>query len=465
MSSITDKRKLWPVLALAAILVIAAAAIFFLLRDDDGNEKGSTEMGASAEYKLDLRMDEQNRFQIAADIKVLNESAETFEDLGFYLIPNAINPDDLPELSQASAEIAVESVKRGNEDLPYSLDNNKLLVELDNGLEPEGSEEITIAYTLKLPENGMRLSQDGDNFFLAQWYPMLAQYDNGWDIQDFDMNGESYHTGFGDFEVSYALPKEYLVASSAAEGNIQPASSGTVEGERIKDFYLAFLNTEEWLHDSIEVNDTVLRLFMPMDQEFMDENKIKAEAAYAFFEERIGDNPFPELDIIANDGYMEYPNVIEVASTWDALDEVLVHEIGHQWFYYIVGNDPYEDAWLDESITEFATSVFLSEYYQDENYGFQSAQMAADAYRQEAYANLPLEEYSEGEYVSTVYGEAPLLLRNFFNERGGSEEALEFLSAYYEEFQFEYVNTPVFKEFFTSYYGEEHRDFLDSWLK
>ena len=460
-SNTANKKKIWIALALAAIL-IAAAAIFFLLPSD---EKGSTEMGASADYKLDVQMDDQNRFRVTANIKVLNESDESFKDLGFYLIPNAINPDVMPELAQAPAEIVVESVKLGNEELSYSLDNNKLLVELEKGLEPESTEEIAVAYTLKLPENGMRLSQDGDNYFLAQWYPMLAQYDGDWDIQDFDMNGESYHTGFGNFEVSYNLPKEYLVASSAAEGSIQPTSSGTVKAERIKDFYLAFLNTEDWLHESVEVNDTVLRLFMPIDQEFMDENIVMAKAAYAFFEERIGDNPFPELDIIANDGYMEYPNVIEVASTRDALDEVLVHEIGHQWFYYIVGNDPYEDAWLDESITEFATSVFLSDYYQDEDYGFSSAQMAAGAYRQEDYANLQLSEYDEGEYVSTVYGEAPLLLRDFFDDRGGSEEALDFLSAYYEEFQFRYVNTPAFKDFFTAYYGEEHRDFLDSWLK
>jgi len=460
-SKLIGNRILWLVLVLAAILM--AAVLFFFMRG--GEPKGSTDMGASAAYKLDLQLDEQNRFQISANIDVLNESEETFENLGFYMIPNAINPEDIPELDQAAAEITIGSVKRENEELPYSLENNELLVELKSGLEPGASEKITIDYILKLPENGMRLSQDGDNYFLAQWYPMLAQYDGGWDIQDFAMTGESYHTGFGDFEVSYTLPKEYLVASSATEGKVQPASAGAVKGEQIKDFYLAFLNTEQWLHESVEVNDTVLRLFMPMDMEFLDKNIEMANAAYAYFEKHIGDNPYPELDIIANDGYMEYPNVIEVASTWEALDEVLVHEIAHQWFYFIVGNDPYEDAWLDESITEFTASVFLSDYYQDENYGFNSAEMSANAYRTETYANLPMNEYSEYEYVSTVYGKAPLLLRDFFNERGGQVEAMEFLSAYYKEFQFEYVNTPVFKEFFTDYYGEEHSEFLDSWLE
>ncbi|MGK7378003.1 M1 family metallopeptidase [Planococcus sp. 1R117A] len=460
-SMLKNKRMIWILVAVAAVVV--GVLLVFLSRDS--NEKGSTEMGASADYKIDLSLDEQNRFQISTEIEVLNESEEAFEDLGFYLVPNAINSEELPNFTQEAAEITVNSVKQGDRELAYNLENNELLIELENTLEPGNSQHVVIDYTLLIPKDGMRLSQVGDNYFLAQWYPMLAQYDNGWDIQDFDMLGESYHTGFGNFEVSYSLPKEYFVASSAIEGNIEPSSSGTVKGERIKDFYVAFLNTEEWLHESVQANDTVLRLFMPNDQDFLDENIVKAKAAYTFFEENIGDNPFPELDIIANDGYMEYPNVIEVAKTRDALDEVLVHEIAHQWFYYIVGNDPYEDAWADESLTEFAASIFLADYYNDEQYGFSSAQDSAAYYPTENYVNLPLEKFNEGSYVSTVYGEAPLLLRDFFNERGGQEEALEFLSAYYQEYQFKNVNTPEFKEFFIDYYGEEQRKFLDSWLK
>jgi aminopeptidase N len=36
-----------------------------------------------------------------------------------------------------------------------------------------------------------------------------------------------------------------------------------------------------------------------------------------------------------------------------------VHETAHQWFYGIVGNNQWEDAWLDEGLAEYATVAFL----------------------------------------------------------------------------------------------------------
>lgn len=455
--------RFWILIA-AAIAALAALAIWYFYSKDNATEN-STDMGASASYDIELRLSEADEFRIKAIINVVNEAQEPFEDIGFYFVPNALNPDEMPELPQEAAEAAIGAVAVDGENGEYELDNNELRVELAEPLAPGESVAVEVEYSLVLPENGMRLSQDGNNFFLAQWYPMLAQYDGGWDIEPFDMTGESYHTGFGDFKVDYQLPQDYLVASSAPDGEAEPVSSGTVQGERIKDFYIALMDPEEWIQETVAAGGAELRLFMPDDPELLEESAVMAEAAYTFFENEIGDNPFPELDIIGNDGYMEYPNVIEVATTWDALDSVLVHEIAHQWFYYIVGNDPFEEAWLDESITEFASSLFLADYYGDEAYGFSSAEEAANAFRQEKYANLPLDEFEDPQYVSTVYGQAPLVLRDFFAERGGQDEALEFLSAYYTEFQFDYVSTGKFKQFFEVYFEGDQSGFLDSWLK
>lgn len=456
-------RRIWTVLALALIF-LAAIAIWIAIAAQE-KKAGATEMGASAVYDIELELDNEDVFHISAKIEVANDSDVAFEDIGFYFVPNALNPEETDDFYQESAESEIEAVSSSGADTPYSLENNELLVELQNPLQPGESEMIEISYSLQLPEGGLRLSQEDRNFYLAQWYPMLAQYDEGWDIQDFDLTGESYHTGFGEFTVSYSLPQEFFVASSADDGIVQASSSGMVRGERIKDFYMALLNPAQWLHETVQVEGTEIRLFMPLDQELLESSTEVAQAAFAFFEESIGDNPFPELDIIGNDGYMEYPNIVEVGADEASIDTVLVHEIAHQWFYYIVGNDPFEDAWLDESITEFASALFLADYYGDESYGYNSAEMAMLSEKPERYTNLPLDEYSDPRYVSTVYGEAPLILRNFFAERGGQEEALAFLSAYYTEFQFRFLNTEDFKVFFEDYFEGDQSEFLDSWLK
>src|SRR5690606_28640947 len=230
-------------------------------------------------------------------------------------------------------------------------------------LEPDSAATVAVEYSMILPEGGMRLSQVDDNYYLAHWYPMLGIYKDGWDIIDYDSKGESYDTDYGDYTVSYELPKEYLVASSGEDGPIEATQNGLVKGQNIKDFYLAIMDPDEWETETVQANDTKLRVFTPVSANMLEETSELAAEAYVYFEENIGDKSYGELDIIGNDGYMEYPNIIEVAADEESQESVLVHEIAHQWFYYLVTNDPYQEAWLDEGLTEFASSLFISERY------------------------------------------------------------------------------------------------------
>ena len=56
-------------------------------------------------------------------------------------------------------------------------------------------------------------------------------------------------------------------------------------------------------------------------------------------------------------GGMEYPGfVLDLVST-----TALTHELGHQWFYGIVGDDEYNSPWLDEAFTDYATDLALGQ--------------------------------------------------------------------------------------------------------
>ncbi|MBU0903988.1 MAG: hypothetical protein KKF57_02290, partial [Firmicutes bacterium] len=380
------------------------------------NAKENINPGVSGEYTLDVKLDKDNRFHISAEIDVMNESQDIWKDIGFYFIPNAFTEENKPEFLIDAADVKVTSIMESGEDLQYELTNNKLLLKLNHNLLPGENKKVQIQYTMVLPENGARLSKVKDNFHLAQWYPMLGHYQKGWNIKDFDVKGESYHTSYGDYVVNYELPKDYLVVSSGQDNQIQPTSSGTIEGENVKDFYLGLLNPSEWTSKSAIVNDTNLRIFIPSDgPDFSEEMAKSAVEAYAYFESNLGKNPFHELDIICNGGNMEYPNVIEVSNDSQSFEHTLVHEIAHQWFYYLVSNDPHKDAWLDEGLTEFVTSIYLTEKY-NESIGFQFASGLSQHGSASDIVNIPLNEFEGGQYVSTVYGKTPLLLRDFFNE-------------------------------------------------
>ena len=47
---------------------------------------------------------------------------------------------------------------------------------------------------------------------------------------------------------------------------------------------------------------------------------------------------------------MEYPELV----ISPAVTEILGHEIAHQWWYGIVGDDEYHEPWLDESFANYA---------------------------------------------------------------------------------------------------------------
>ncbi len=461
------KFKLWAIPIAVAIGIIG----FFVLKSTVFNTDSSPQIldnepdGINAVYDIHLKKGEQGDFEVSSSVNVTNDSTDPWTNIGFYLVPNAMNSVETPLYEDEDLVIDISLISVDGEEADYELNNNELLVELNAELEPKSSANVTVEYSMVLPENGMRLSQVEDNYYLAHWYPMLGFYDDGWDIKDYDSKGESYDTDYGDFTVSYELSKDYLVASSGEDGSIEAASTGTVTGENIKDFYMAIMDPEEWEVESVQANDTELRVFTPRSANMLEETSELAVDAFVYFEDNIGDNPFAQLDIISNDGYMEYPNIIEVAADEASQESVLVHEIAHQWFYFIVTNDPYNEAWLDEGLTEFSSSLFLSERYDDDEYGFWSATMAAEYYPPETYVNLPLDEFEEETYYSTIYGKVPVLLKEFFDDNGGNKAALEFLSAYYANFQFKQVDTEEFKEFFEEYFDGDQSEFLDSWLK
>jgi aminopeptidase N len=49
---------------------------------------------------------------------------------------------------------------------------------------------------------------------------------------------------------------------------------------------------------------------------------------------------------------MEYPELVLTPADPAAI----AHELAHQWFYSIVGDDQYREPWLDESFAEFTAS-------------------------------------------------------------------------------------------------------------
>lgn len=95
-----------------------------------------------------------------------------------------------------------------------------------------------------------------------------------------------------------------------------------------------------------------------------------ATESFELYSNLIGDYPYEELDIISvfMEGAMEYSGLLMIGYPDTASEELkllddgkhyehikshISHEVAHQWFYSVIGNDPYNEPWLDESFAEF----------------------------------------------------------------------------------------------------------------
>ena len=87
-----------------------------------------------------------------------------------------------------------------------------------------------------------------------------------------------------------------------------------------------------------------------------------AQRAIAQYEAWVGQLPCPTVTIAETAGgsAMESPCLIWIPRGAGAnIDYLVAHELGHQWFYGVVGNDQAADPFLDEGMTDFLARTFL----------------------------------------------------------------------------------------------------------
>ncbi len=97
-----------------------------------------------------------------------------------------------------------------------------------------------------------------------------------------------------------------------------------------------------------------------------------------YYGEWFGAYPYGHITIIdpayqSGAGGMEYPTLFTAGTRWLAPahvttpEGVTVHEAGHQFWYGMVGNNEFEDAWMDEGFNTFSTARAIAQVY-DPNY-------------------------------------------------------------------------------------------------
>ncbi len=331
-----------------------------------------------------------------------------FDSLRFYFAPD----EDLGRIT--GLDFAVNGQKASFKLDKDNPDIGKL--ELDNPLRSGASITITTPFVVDIPVSFSRMGHVGQSYQITQWYPKPAVYDNeGWHAMPYLSLGEFY-SEFGSFDVSITLPENYVVA---ATGTLQTDSEKLFLQERIKqtEAYFDTLSnpvrgiveedfpstiatqktirfTAENVHDFAWFADKRFKVLekiitLPTGEEvacraFFDKSNEKQwqhapdfiARAVKFYSANVGAYPYPHATAVSSvhslGGGMEYPMITLIGPSGSdkGLDNVITHEVGHNWFYGILGSNERDHAWMDEGLNTYYERKYMRKYYEGNGMDF-----------------------------------------------------------------------------------------------
>jgi len=263
----------------------------------------------------------------------------------------------------SSLPITVSKVTGGTAGA-LSVECTALKIDLSTPLAHGQTATIGFDLGINVPSGADRFGYDGAFSFLGNALPVLAVKDAaGWHLDPYTNNGESFYSLAADFRVTLDHPSSLLVPATGASVDT-PGSDGrtitTATASHVRDFAWAagpFTKISGTSAAGTPVNVYSVSGISSANAQSMLTTAKNAVDAHA---SRFGAYPYGELDTVIDNNFwfggMEYPGfVLDLVST-----TALTHEIGHQWWYGIVGDDEYNNPWLDEAFTDYATDLALN---------------------------------------------------------------------------------------------------------
>ncbi len=359
-------------------------------------------------YSMDVDLDvRSHRFTGTTTLQYFNNSPDTLREVFFHLYFNAFRPGSEMDvrsrtiedpdsrvasriaelLPEEMGELIVENMRQGAKAVELEHMGTVLRATLAQPLLPGKSTTLTYSFTGQVPvqvRRSGRNSSEGVAYSMAQWYPKLAQYDQrGWHAYPYV--GREFYGIWGDFDVKLTLDSAYTVAASGVLQNPEQIGHGYPTkkaikrptgdkltwrflAEKVHDF--AWAADQDYVHFIEEVpNGPTFHFFHKDDPELAAVWKdlpgymVKT---LAFMNERFGEYPWPQYSFVqGGDGGMEYPmlTLITGKRRIGSLVGVSVHEFVHSWYHGMLASNEGRFAWMDEGMTQYASSMVMQELF------------------------------------------------------------------------------------------------------
>jgi aminopeptidase N len=337
-----------------------------------------------------------------------NNSPHTLNEMYFHVFQNAFvkgsyyenliknnkQPIHLGKYEAEGLGTTIENIRVNNQLVKTELDNTILKINLPQPLKSGDSVVVTLNFDTYFDTGSMRrrmkmyLTDSTKHYDGVFWYPTVCVYDKKltWDT-DQHLDKEFYHN-FGTFDIALTLPQEYVVEATGHLINhsevlpdslrkkldlknfakkpfnekssiITPREYGKMKtwiyhAENVHNF--AF--TADPLYRIGEVSWNGVRVIALAQEPHASKWQLSAwftAQVIRVYSTDFGMYDWPKIIVAdAKDG-MEYPMLTLDNGTYPQHQYLLSHEVGHMWFYGMVGSNETYRAFLDEGFTQFLT--------------------------------------------------------------------------------------------------------------
>lgn len=296
----------------------------------------------------------------------------------------------------------------------YSLNDQRLTLNLSQPLQPGTATTLGIKFKINIPakSNEGLFGYDFNQIDLVDWYPFVVprEASGGWVLHDPMPFGEHLVYDVSDIELNLKTGADVVVAASAPAEPNGDWTRYRLYGARA--FTLSA--SDEFLVAESAVGSVKIRSYYFDGYQAAGEGILYAAVqAVSIYSLKFAPYPYETLAIVQTDIHdgMETDGLVFIASDFygqfgggakNNLVSIGVHEIAHQWWYGLVGNDQAMEPWLDEMMATYSERIFYEFNYP--RYGDWWWQFRVDYFKPTGYVDTPI--YSGGTfraYTNAVY--------------------------------------------------------------
>lgn len=404
-----------------------------------------------------------------------NREATAIDDLVLMTWPN--NRDqylsDMRLLEVSSGGAALEPIEDRPGDIVHRF-------ALPTPLAPGATLDVSTAFTVVarpgIDESGAaRFGLTNGVLLAPTFYPLVPRRIGGdWDVKLAPPGGDTTNSDTATYVLVVHAPAEYAIVTSGVavdervEGDVR---SQTVVAAPMRDVALVVGPLQR---ASVVVDGVTINAYM------LDEHAVYTDRMLAYgadqvrnLNQRVGPYPFTELDLVDAPGAfggIEYPGEVFIGVVGpDSFFEIAtVHEVGHQWFYSVLGDDQLREPWLDEAFASY-TEVLYFEAKEGAKAREREVESSRSYYElalsdSKLPIGLPVDRYADdSDYFAAVYEKGKVFLDEL-RRTLGDDAFFAFLQTYYRKNQFGFVTGPMLQAEAEATCGCDLAQLFDEWV-